>query len=556
MTKDTAPVRVIFLGGLGEIGRNCACLEVDGRLIVIDVGIMFPEPNMPGVDLVLPDLTFLRENADRVDGIVLTHGHEDHIGGLSYLLRDLAAPIYGAALTLGLAKNRIREAGLLDQTDFIEVNDGDVVQIGPCRVEFIPVTHSVPCAFAIAFFTPQGIVLHSGDFKIDLAPVDGRRTDLARLGELAQGDGIRLLLADSTNAEEPGFTPSETTVGETLRRVFLMHPDQRIIAACFASHLHRIQQIIDAAVLTKRRVATLGRSMKNNVELARKLDILHVPDGILIDITEIDNFAPGEICVISTGSQGEPMAAMSLMASGQSKWIDLAKGDVVVLSAHPIPGNEWSVGRIIDDLHRSGVEVIHSAHEAVHVSGHARRGELATLLSVTKPEYFIPVHGEYRHLLHHAELAGSMGIGTSNIILAEDGDVVRLDEKGIARDGEVPAGYLYVDGASSDVDHGILRDRQTLASEGMVMVVASVDLHERKVVGGPEILTKGWAGPVNDDVLSVDAVNAVSAALKKALAEGTHDIESLNKVARRALGRFVGTKMRQKPMIVPVIVAT
>ena len=556
MTKDTAPVRVIFLGGLGEIGRNCACLEVDGRLIVIDVGIMFPEPNMPGVDLVLPDLTFLRENADRVDGIVLTHGHEDHIGGLSYLLRDLAAPIYGAALTLGLAKNRIREAGLLDQTDFIEVNDGDVVQIGPCRVEFIPVTHSVPCAFAIAFFTPQGIVLHSGDFKIDLAPVDGRRTDLARLGELAQGDGIRLLLADSTNAEEPGFTPSETTVGETLRRVFLMHPDQRIIAACFASHLHRIQQIIDAAVLTKRRVATLGRSMKNNVELARKLDILHVPDGVLIDITEIDKFAPGEICVISTGSQGEPMAAMSLMASGQSKWIDLAKGDVVVLSAHPIPGNEWSVGRIIDDLHRSGVEVIHSAHEAVHVSGHARRGELATLLSVTKPEYFIPVHGEYRHLLHHAELAGSMGIGASNIILAEDGDVVRLDEKGIARDGEVPAGYLYVDGASSDVDHGILRDRQTLASEGMVMVVASVDLHERKVVGGPEILTKGWAGPVNDDVLSVDAVNAVSAALKKALAEGTHDIEGLNKVARRALGRFVGTKMRQKPMIVPVIVAT
>jgi len=556
VTKDTAPVRVIFLGGLGEIGRNCACLEVDGRLIVIDVGIMFPEPNMPGVDLVLPDLTFLRENADRVDGIVLTHGHEDHIGGLSYLLRDLAAPIYGAALTLGLAKNRIREAGLLDQTDFIEVNDGDIVQIGPCRVEFIPVTHSVPCAFAIAFFTPQGIVLHSGDFKIDLAPVDGRRTDLARLGELAQGDGIRLLLADSTNAEEPGFTPSETTVGETLRRVFLMHPDQRIIAACFASHLHRIQQIIDAAVLTKRRVATLGRSMKNNVELARKLDILHVPDGVLIDITEIDKFAPGEICVISTGSQGEPMAAMSLMASGQSKWIDLAKGDVVVLSAHPIPGNEWSVGRIIDDLHRSGVEVIHSAHEAVHVSGHARRGELATLLSVTKPEYFIPVHGEYRHLLHHAELAGSMGIGASNIILAEDGDVVRLDEKGIARDGEVPAGYLYVDGASSDVDHGILRDRQTLASEGMVMVVASVDLHERKVVGGPEILTKGWAGPVNDDVLSVDAVNAVSAALKKALAEGTHDIEGLNKVARRALGRFVGTKMRQKPMIVPVIVAT
>lgn len=556
MPKEISPVRVIFLGGLGEIGRNCACIEVEGRLLVIDVGIMFPEPDMPGVDLVLPDLTFLRENADRVDGIVLTHGHEDHIGGLSYLLRDIEAPIYGAALTVGLAANRIREAGLLDRTHFIEVADGERIRIGPCDVEFIPVTHSVPSAFAIAFHTPQGVVMHSGDFKIDLAPVDGRRTDLARIGEIAQTDGIRLLLADSTNAEEPGFTDSESTVGVTLRRVFAMRPGRRIIVACFASHLHRIQQIVDAAHESGRKVATLGRSMKNNVELARKLGIITVPDGVLVDITKIDDFDPGEICVLSTGSQGEPMAAMSLMAAGQSKWLDLTSDDVVVLSAHPIPGNEWSVGRIIDELHRRGAEVIHSAHEPVHVSGHARRGELAMLLSVAQPDCFIPVHGEYRHLLHHAQLAESMGISSEKIVLSEDGDVIRLDEGGIEKESTVPAGYLYVDGAASDIDHGILRDRQVLASEGMVMVVASVDLHAREVSAGPVVLTRGWVGPDDETLLSVEAANAVGSALKSALSEGTHDVEGLNRVARKALGRFVGTRIRQKPMIVPVIVAT
>ena len=555
VAKGGSDVRVVFLGGLGEIGRNCACLEVEGRIIVIDVGLMFPEPDMPGVDLVLPDLTYLRENADRVDGIVLTHGHEDHIGGLSYLLRDLSAPIYGAALTVGLAANRVREAGLFNKAQFIEVADGERITIGPCDVEFIPVTHSVPSAFAIAFHTPQGVVLHSGDFKIDLAPVDGRRTDLARIGEIAQTEGIRLLLADSTNAEEAGFTPSETTVGETLRRVFLMHPEQRLIVACFASHLHRIQQIVDAAVLSGRRIATLGRSMKNNVELARRLGILTVPHGVLIDITEIDDVSDSELCILSTGSQGEPMAAMSLMASGQSKWIDLGPGDVVILSAHPIPGNEWSVGRVIDELHRRGAEVIHSAHEDVHVSGHARRGELSVLLSVAKPDCFVPVHGEYRHLLHHAQLAESMGVAPSKIVLAEDGDIVNLNDAGIRKDGTVPAGYLYVDGAASDIDHGILRDRKVLASEGMVMVVASVDIHDREIAAGPVILTRGWVGSGDETLLSVEAAESVAIALKQALSDGTHDVEGLNRVARKALGRFVGTRMRQKPMIVPVIVS-
>jgi ribonuclease J len=553
---ESSPVRVIFLGGLGEIGRNCAVLEVEGRLIVIDVGIMFPEPDMPGVDLVLPDFTFLRENADRVDGIVLTHGHEDHVGGLSYLLRDLEAPVYGAPLTCGIASFRVREAGLKDKARFVEVADGETVRIGPIDVEFIPITHSVPSAFATAYHTPQGVVLHSGDFKIDLNPVDGRRTDLARIGEIAATKGIRLLLSDSTNAEEPGFTASESSVGETLRRLFVMRPEKRLIVACFASHLHRIQQAIDAAVACNRRVATLGRSMKNNVELARRLGILKVPDGVLIDITEIDALEPGRICVISTGSQGEPLAALSLMASGQSRFIELGPEDTVIVSAHPIPGNEWSVGRVIDDLHRRGAEVIHSAHEAVHVSGHARRGELSTLLSLTRPDCFVPVHGEYRHLLHHAQLAETMGVASDNVVLAEDGDVVVLDQRGIRKESEVPAGYLYVDGASSDVDHGILRDRKVLATEGMVMVVASVDLHDREITAGPEVLTRGWVGKHPEELLSAEAAKDVHAALLKALNEGTHDIESLNKVARRSLGRYIGTKTRQRPMIVPVIVAT
>jgi len=338
--RRPAPVRIVFLGGLGEIGRNCACIEVNNRIIVLDVGIMFPDPDMPGVDLVLPEFRYLKENADRVDAIVITHGHEDHTGGLAYLLRDLSAPIYGSELSLGLARNRVDEAGLGDRATWVPVSDGERRRIGPCDVEFIPVTHSVPNAFALAFHTPQGVVLHSGDFKIDLEPVDGRRTDLARIGSLAEDEGIRLLLSDSTNAEEPGFTASESSVGLTLRRVFAARPGRRFVVACFASHIHRIQQIVDAAVASGRQVATLGRSMGKNVELAQELGILTVPEGSLVDIDEIDDLPPGRVCVISTGSQGEPMSALSLMATGDNKRLQIENDDVVVISAHPIPGNE------------------------------------------------------------------------------------------------------------------------------------------------------------------------------------------------------------------------
>ncbi len=387
------PVRISFLGGLGEIGRNCACIETAGRIVVLDCGVMFPDPDMPGIDLVLPDLTYLRDHADEVEAVVLTHGHEDHTGGLAYLLRDLSVPVFGSALTLGLARNRVEEAGVEDRARFIEVGDGERRTVGPFDVEFIPVTHSVPHGFATAFHTAQGVVLHSGDFKIDLTPVDGRLTDLARIGALADGPGIRLLLADSTNAEEPGFTPSETEVGATLRRLFESSPGRRVIVTCFASHMHRVQQVADASIATGRRIATLGRSMEKNVGLGRELGVLAISEAALIDVEEIDDVDPGAVCVISTGSQGEPMSALALMAAGESRWLHLRPGDVVVLSAHPVPGNEWAVGQVIDGLHRRGAEVVHTGVAPVHVSGHARQGELQTLLSVARPQWFVPVHG-------------------------------------------------------------------------------------------------------------------------------------------------------------------
>ncbi|HVX21623.1 MAG TPA: ribonuclease J [Acidimicrobiales bacterium] len=549
------PVRVVFLGGLGEIGRNCACIEVDGRILVLDCGIMFPDADMPGVDLVLPDFSYLRDNAERVDGVVLTHGHEDHTGGLAYLLRDLAVPIYGSALSLGLARNRIDEAGLADRAQYITVSDGERRRIGPCDVEFIPVTHSVPNAFAIAFHTPQGVVLHSGDFKLDLMPVDGRRTDLARIGALATDPGIRLLLADSTNAEEPGFTPSESTVGATMHRVFAAAAGHRVVVACFASHIHRVQQVIDAAVATGRKVATLGRSMGKNVDLAARLGILSMPDGTLVDINDIDRLADGEVCVISTGSQGEPMSALSLMATGDNKRFQLGDGDVVVISAHPIPGNEWSVGRVIDELYRRGARVVHSGAEAVHVSGHARQGELQTLLSVARPDTFVPVHGEYRHMVHHAALARSMGVPGDQVLLCEDGDVVLLDQDGLRRDGEVPAGYLYVDGTIGDIGHGVLRDRKLLSEEGVVMVVATVDLHRKTVPSVPEIATKGWVYAPEAEALLDEASRVVTDALVQAMDDGARDVEVLSRHARKALGRLVTDRTRRRPMIVPVIMA-
>ncbi|HXZ82251.1 MAG TPA: ribonuclease J [Acidimicrobiales bacterium] len=546
-------VRLVFLGGLGEIGRNCAAIEYEGRIIVLDCGVMFPDPEMPGVDLVLPNFSYLQDNARHIEGVVLTHGHEDHVGGLGFLLRDIETKVFGSSLSLGLARSRLEDSGSAGRSELIAVADGERRRIGPFDVEFIPVTHSVPEGFAVAFHTPQGVVLHSGDFKLDLTPVDGRRTDLARIGALADAVGIRLLLSDSTNAEEPGFTRSERTVGETLRQIFIEHPERRVIVACFASHIHRIQQLSDAAVANGRKIALLGRSMLRNVALARELGLLTIPQGALVDVDNVDDLLPGEVCIISTGSQGEPMSALQLLAAGENRRLAVTDGDIVVLSSHAIPGNEWAVAKVIDGLARRGANIIHSGIAHVHESGHGRQGELATLINVARPKCFIPVHGEYRHLLRHARLAIEMGVDEHGVLLCEDGDAVRLTDEGIDFDGEVPAGYLFVDGVVGDVGMGVLRDRRVLAEEGVVVVVLTVDSRSGEIITGPEIITRGWVHATEAEELIDDARTAVVKAVGEVVESGSREADALRRAARRAVGKIVSERTKRRPMIVPVV---
>ena len=555
-------VRISFLGGLGEIGRNCAVIELDGRMLLLDCGVMFPGPDTPGIDLVLPDFTYLKENADRIEGCLLTHGHEDHVGGLAFLLRDLSTlDVYGSELTLGLASNRISEAGMTRRARFVPLADSERLSIGPFDVEVIPVTHSVPHGFATAIHTPQGVVLHSGDFKLDMTPVDGRTTDLARIGAIACDEGVRLLLSDSTNADQPGFTASESEIGKVVRLLFERYEDRRVIVTCFASHVHRIQQVVDAAAATNRVVATLGRSMAKNFALATDLGVLSVPPGILVDIEDIDDYPPGRVCVVSTGSQGEPMSALARLAAGENRFLKVEPGDVVIVSAHAIPGNEWAVAKVIDGLCRVGAEVIYEGLEEVHASGHAKQGELKTLLSVAEPEWFVPVHGEYRHLVSHARLAQSMGVPAASALVCEDGDSLVLDGDGLRRDGKVPAAYLFVDGIVGGVGHGVLRDRRTLAEEGVVVVVVTLDSETGEILGGPEVETRGWVhAPEADDLM--EELRTVAAAALAGLADkrghgqsahGPAGLDVASRAIRTAVGKVVGERTRRRPMIVPVV---
>ena len=551
MSKDS--VRVTFLGGLGEIGRNCCAIEQDGRIVVVDAGLMFPEPNMYGVDLILPDFRWLLERKDRVDAIVLTHGHEDHTGALRYLVKDINVPIYGAALTLGFAKHRLTEARVGHDLTFIEVADGEKRKIGPFDIEFIPVTHSVPSAHALAFHTKIGIIVHSGDFKLDLTPIDGRRTDISRLAALGD-EGVALLLCDSTNAEEPGFTASERSVGGALRRLFLERPKKRIVVACFASHIHRVQQIINVALEQNRKIALLGRSMDVNVKLARKLNLLHVDTADFVDIANIDRYEPGEVCVICTGSQGEPLAALSKLSRGDARDFTVGADDTIILSSHPIPGNEWSVGRLIDDLHRAGTEVIHSGHEPVHASGHARQGELRTFHQLLRPRNFVPVHGEFRHLVHHADLAESMGMSHEHILICEDGDQVEVSEAGIRLSGQIPAGFHYIDGSAGDLDEKPLEERRMLAEYGVLQISAGIDRERGVIVQPVRITTRGWFEGEHDKKL-LDAVgDTVRDSIQNALSDGDRDEGSINKIAQRAAGRILGQKYRRQPVLLPAIV--
>jgi len=548
-----APVRITFLGGLGEIGRNCAAIELDGRIMLLDCGLMFPDTDMLGIDVVLPDFTWLRERSDDIEGCILTHGHEDHVGALSYALSEFSFPIIGSEFTLGLARGRIEENGVLRNTELIAVKDNERRRFGPFDCEFLPITHSVPHGFATAFHTPQGTILHSGDFKIDLTPVDGRLSDLSRIGGISSTDGVRLLLSDSTNAEEHGHSRSEKAVGNVLYDLMHDHIGRRIITACFASHIHRVQQLADAAQAFGRVVIPLGRSMRKNIAMARQMGILDIPESALADIEDIDDLDPGKVCVVSTGSQGEPMSALALLGSGENRWLRITPDDTVILSSHPIPGNESAVSKVIDNLVRLGAQVVHSGIADVHATGHAKEEELKLLLSVAKPEWFVPVHGEYRHLVAHQRLATVMGVDRARTVIAEDGDQLVLDDDGLRIVGQVPAEYIYVHGVG-DVDGGTLRDRQILGNEGVVAAIVCVDISHGLLLGGPEIATRGWVAPEESADLFDGIADRVRAGVLAALAEDGVTAQKVEKAVRRAAGSFVGEKTRRRPMIVPVVV--
>jgi ribonuclease J len=543
-------LRVIPLGGLGEVGRNMAVLEHRGRLLVIDCGVLFPDESQPGVDLVLPDFEPIRSRLDEVEAVVLTHGHEDHIGAVPYLLRERPdIPLVGSKLTLALLDAKLREHRQTRAPKY-EVKEGDRTSFGPFDLEFLAVNHSIPDALAVAVRTDAGTVLHTGDFKMDQLPLDGRITDLRALARLGE-EGVDLFMVDSTNAEVPGFTTSEQDIGPVLERVF-QTSKRRIIVACFASHVHRVQQVMDAAVLIGRKVAYVGRSMVRNMTIARDLGYLRIPADTLIDMREIDDYRPDEVVIISTGSQGEPLSALARIAHHSHDRIHVERGDTVVLASSLIPGNENSVFRVINGLTRLGANVVHKGNAMVHVSGHASAGELLYVYNVVRPRNVLPVHGETRHLVANRRLAIDTGVDPDRAVLAEDGVVVDLVD-GLARvSGKVDCGYVYVDGSSvGDITETALKDRRILGDEGFITVIVVIDASSGKLVVGPEIHARGF---VEDDSVFDEVRPLIEEALREALTDGYDDPYQLQQVVRRTTGRWVSQAHRRRPMIIPVVV--
>jgi ribonuclease J len=542
-------LRIIPLGGLGEIGRNMTVFEHAGRLLIVDCGVLFPETDQPGVDLILPDFTYLRDRWDDVEAVVLTHGHEDHIGGVPYLLREKKdVPLVGSRLTLALIEGKLQEHRITPYT--LEVREGHTEQLGPFSCEFFAVNHSIPDALGVAIRTPAGVVLHTGDFKMDQLPLDGRITDLggwARLG----AEGVDLLMSDSTNAEVPGFVTSEREIGPVLDAVF-RQAQRRIIVACFASHVHRVQQVLDAAEAHDRKVAFIGRSMIRNMGIARDLGYLTIPAGLIVGMETLEDLPPERVVLVSTGSQGEPMSALSRMANRDHRQIRIEPDDTVVLASSLVPGNESAVWRVVNGLTRWGATVVHKETALVHVSGHAPAGELLYVLNVTRPSNVMPIHGEWRHLRAHAELAVSTGVARDNVVLAEDGLAVDLVDGRARIVGAVPAGYVYVDGlAVGDVGESSLKDRRILGGEGFVTVVVVVDSVTGKVTAGPEILARGFS----EDAAAFEEVRPlIEDVLAGAAKEGVSDVHQLQQLVRRTLGKWVSDTYRRRPMIIPVVV--
>lgn len=550
--KQDGKVKVMMLGGLNEIGKNLCVIEYGNDMIIIDCGLAFPDEDMLGIDLVIPDFTYLEKNASKIRGILLTHGHEDHIGALPYLLKLIHVPVYGTRLTLGILENKLLEHKILGNCNLVTVEAGTVLKLGVFKCEFIRANHSIADACMIAVRTPEGTIFHTGDFKLDVSPIGGEMIDLTRIGEYGR-EGVLLLMCESTNVDHPGFTPSEKKVGFSLDHIFMTNTDKRIIIATFSSNVHRVQQIINTSAKFGRKVAVTGRSMLNVVSAAVRLGYMDVPDGVLIDITEMNRYPYEMITIVTTGSQGEPMSALHRMAFADHSQVELSSHDLVVLSSHAIPGNEKLVGRIINEMYKKGVNVYHD-EAVVHVSGHACQEELKLIHALTRPKYFMPIHGEYHHLMQHKELAEFMGMSPENIFVCDVGQVLELDRDSCRRAGTVPAGRMLVDGYGvGDVGNIVLRDRRHLAQDGLIVVVATVDVDEAVIISGPDIISRGFVYVRESEELMDEVREIVRTVLTNTLDSGVTEWTQMKTNVKDALSKFLYSRTKRKPMILPVI---
>ena len=552
MKGEKAKVKIIPLGGLNEIGKNMTAIEYKNDIVIIDCGLKFPDEDMFGIDVVIPDITYLLKHKDKVSGIFLTHGHEDHIGALPYVLKQLNVPVYGTKLTLGIVQSKLKEHNLLSTTELITVKPRDVVRLNSVSVEFIKTNHSIADSVAIAIHTPLGAVLHTGDFKVDYTPIDGEPMDFARFAELGK-KGVLLMMADSTNVERPGYTMSEKIVGESLCRIFGKSKG-RIIVATFASNIHRIQQIIDAAAMYGRKVAVSGRSMENIVQVAIELGYIKIEKENLVSIDQINKYNNDQIVIITTGSQGEPMSALARMATSEHRKVNIVPGDTIIISATPIPGNEKLVSRVVNQLFKKGAEVVYGSSEAVHVSGHACQEELKLMQTLVKPKYFIPVHGEYRHLKQHGELANSIGVPKSNILIPEIGDVIEVTRNSIKKSGTVISGQIFVDGLGvGDVGNIVIRDRKHLSQDGILTVVVTLSKENKAIIAGPDIISRGFVYVRESEKLMDEARDIVRNVFAKCEEQKITDWSTLKSTVRDELKSFLYEKTKRKPMILPII---
>ncbi|PFM80764.1 ribonuclease J [Bacillus sp. AFS077874] len=546
---------VFALGGINEIGKNMYAIQYLKEIILIDCGSKFPDESLLGVDLIIPDITYLKENQEKIKGLFVTHGHEDHIGGIPYLLKQLNIPVYATRLTLGLIELKLKEHGLLGETELILIDSDSVIKFEHFSISFFKTNHSIPDCLGIVFETPEGTVVHTGDFKFDLTPVNNQYPDIHKMAEIGS-KGVLLLLSESTNAERPGSTPSERIVGEHIVDAF-MKAKQRVIISTFASNVHRVQQIVDASIITNRKLALLGRSMVNVVEVAMEQGYLSIPEGMLIDKDEINNFAPEAITILCTGSQGEPLAALARLASSSFRGVDIYPGDTVILAASPIPGNERGVSKIIDNFYNLGANVIYGSGSStgMHVSGHAYQEELKLMLTLMKPKYFIPIHGEYRMLHHHRSLAESVGVKRNNIFIIKNGDVVDILQSEAIQSRRIPAGNIYVDGMGiGDVGNIVLRDRKQLAEDGMVVIVITINKMERKIISGPDTISRGFVYARDSESLLKEVNQIVTSSINELLDENKLQWGVMKQNIKRSLGQFLFTKTKRKPMILPIII--